>query len=567
MTKLCKISHINFKLTGLMVLLLSMLCVQVQAQCISGDCKNGKGIYLFPSGAKYIGHFKNGECEGIGVCYYTDGSKYQGIWKSRYPEGHGIKTYPDGTVRNGYWKRGRPVDESGNLLEEVYVQKETKNDGTDIQSGCLTGNCQTGEGVMAYADGSKYEGQFENGKLTGFGSWYYPNSEKYVGNFINGLPSGKGTLYKANGAQLSGYWKSGEYIGNIQEVGIKTGCINGNCQNGYGTFVDPDNGAKYKGQFSKGYFNGAGTMSYSNGDIYKGQWKNGKYQGTGTLVKKDGTSIDGLWNEGEFNPVAAAWDNSASPDEPVKINTNPSILKDMKVWALVVGVSQYSHMPALRYSDDDAYKMFAFLKSPDGGSLPDDRIRILIDEDATKQNIKKALKELYQNAGPDDIVLFYFAGHGLKGSFLPIDFDGFNFKLTHEEINEIMKESHARLNLCIVDACHSGGLASDYNNNPELMMENYYSKFEGTNVPSAILLSSKSEETSLESKGLRQGVFSHFLLRGLKGEADTNKDQMITIKELFDYVALNVKEYTDDKQTPVIKGEYDGQLPIVVKHR
>ena len=98
-----------------------------------------------------------------------------------------------------------------------------------------------------------------------------------------------------------------------------------------------------------------------------------------------------------------------------------------------------------------------------------------------------------------------------------------------------------------------------------LVDDAYYDRLTGDGQHTAILLSSKSEETSLESKGLRQGVFSHFLLRGLKGEADLNKDSVVTIKELFEYVSLNVKEYTEDKQTPEIKGEFDAQMPVVFK--
>ena len=556
----------NFYFKSIIVLITSLfLLEQVQAQCLSGDCKNGKGIYLFPSGAKYIGFFKNGECHGIGVCYFTDGSKYQGNWKNRFPEGHGIKTYSDGTVRNGYWKKGRPVDENGNLVEEIYIQKESKNDGTDIQAGCLTGNCISGDGVMTYVDGSKYEGQFSKGKITGFGTWYYPNGEKYVGNFSNGLPTGKGTLYKQNGTQHSGSWRAGEYIGEIKEPAAKTGCISGNCQNGRGVFLDEDTGNAYEGQFVNKLFNGTGIMKYANGDIYNGQWKDGKYYGNGKLTRKDGTSVEGNWIDGEFNPLIVAYGDQGSEPGANAPKLNPGMFHSSRVWAVVVGISQYSHMPVLRYSDDDAYKMYAFLKSPDGGSIPDERIKLLIDEDATKANIRKSLKEMLENAGPDDVVMFYFAGHGLKGSFLPIDFDGYNFKLTHEEFNEIMKNSRARLNLCVIDACHSGGLAADNSISPELMMGAYYDRLTGDGQHTAILLSSKSEETSLESKGLRQGVFSHFLLRGLKGEADLNKDSVVTIKELFEYVSLNVKEYTEDKQTPEIKGEFDAQMPVVFK--
>ena len=87
----------------------------LNAQCISGDCQNGKGTYLFPSGAKYVGEFQNGEIHGIGVCFYTDGSKYSGQWVHRFPEGKGTKTYVDNSKRFGMWVKGQPIDEEGNI--------------------------------------------------------------------------------------------------------------------------------------------------------------------------------------------------------------------------------------------------------------------------------------------------------------------------------------------------------------------------------------------------------------------------------------------------------------------
>jgi uncharacterized caspase-like protein len=79
-----------------------------------------------------------------------------------------------------------------------------------------------------------------------------------------------------------------------------------------------------------------------------------------------------------------------------------------------------------------------------------------------------------------------------------------------------------------------------------------------------MLLSCMGNELSLESRGVRQGVFSHYLLRGLKGEGDNNKDRIVSVVELFDYVDNNVKRFTHGKQNPVISGNYDETLPIAV---
>src|SRR5690606_29277126 len=120
------------------------------------------------------------------------------------------------------------------------------------------------------------------------------------------------------------------------------------------------------------------------------------------------------------------------------------------------------------------YRMFAFLKSPEGGALTDEQIKVLIDEEATKQNIENTMREVYSKAGPNDLIMLYFSGHGLKGSFLPIDYDGYNNKLPHEEVNKILNESQAKYKLCIADACHSGSLLAMKSGEISNALESYY---------------------------------------------------------------------------------------------
>ena len=78
------------------------------------------------------------------------------------------------------------------------------------------------------------------------------------------------------------------------------------------------------------------------------------------------------------------------------------------------------------------------------------------------------------------------------------------------------------------------------------------------------MLSSKGEENSIESNGLRQGIFSHYLIKGLTGAANMNGDEIVTIDELFFYVYNNVRYYTNKSQTPIIIGEFDRNMPLGV---
>lgn len=553
-----------------------------QAQCISGDCRNGKGTYQYPSGAKYVGEFKNGEINGIGVCYYTNGTKYSGEWRNRYPEGKGTKTYSDGTKRTGSWKKGKPVDELGKIQEEYIVKnkEEQQDDGTNIQSGCLSGDCKTGPGVFAYPDGSKYEGNFTNGKFDGSGTFYFSNGDKYVGQFRENYPDGLGTLFPKNNPSQpeTGEWKQGEFLGSSLVENGKIGCIQGDCENGKGTYVFKEGAAKYVGSFEDGEIEGFGICTYANGDRYRGEWSEGAFGGKGTLTLRDGTQISGYWRNGEYigkdqpegyEPVA-----DAPNDEPPVAKTEekpiekPVIEKPAealaKVWAVVVGVASYDHMPVLRYTDDDAYRFYAFLKGFEGGALPDDQVRVLIDEDATRENILTTLDEVFSMAGPNDLVLFYFSGHGLNGSFLPIDFDGFNNKLTHEEIAGVFNKCKAKYRLLLADACHSGSIFAMRSGDPDPALVQFYKNLSKSVSGTALIMSSKADETSLESAGLRQGVFSHFLIRGLKGEADKDKNKTVTVEELYEFVAQNVRDYTGSRQSPVIKGTYDPAMPVSV---
>lgn len=531
----------------------------VQTGCVSGDCKNGKGIFIYASGAIYIGEFKDGEIHGIGACHYSDGSKYQGQWVYRYPEGRGTKTMPNGAKWTGNWKKGQPVDDKGNMLTNIFPDQESEIDMVEVQTGCISGNCQTGDGVFGYANGSKYEGKFRDGKPHGSGTFTDINGEVYVGLFRNGLRSGQGTLYLADGSKMIGQWKEGGYVGKPQE---EYGCLQGDCANGRGTYVSKSEGSRYVGAFQSNRPHGQGVMEYANGEHYSGEWQNGQFGGKGKLVLLDGTEVVGYWDSGKYLGESQP---SEQPETPAPANLNElRQAQATRVWAVVIGIGSYNHMPTLRYTDDDAYRMYAFLKSPEGGALADDHIRLLIDEDATHENIVKAMNDVYGRAGKNDLVFLYFSGHGLKGAFLPSDFDGFNNRLEHKEINDILGKSEAKYKLCIADACHSGSLMAMKSGDPADPLTKYYEALASAEAGTALIMSSKSEETSLESSGLRQGVFSHFLIRGLKGEADANNDRIVTIKELYDFILTNVRRYTGNRQSPTLEGSYDSKMAVGV---
>lgn len=238
-----------------------------------------------------------------------------------------------------------------------------------------------------------------------------------------------------------------------------------------------------------------------------------------------------------------------------------------KVFAVVVGIASYNHVQSLKFTKDDAYLMYAFLKSPEGGAIPDDQITLLIDGNATKDRIMQSLQKTFSQAGTNDAILFYYAGHGLSTGILPIDYDGFNNIIPYGDIYSVFENNTAKYKFCITDACYAGNFSQyasrgDGFDEVQTVVNNYYNAIKKTAGGTAILMSSKAQEKSVEYLGLRQGVFSHFLIRGLKGEADEDKDKLITILELYNYVEKEVRTYTGNNQSPSLFGNFDINMPV-----
>lgn len=378
----------------------------------------------------------------------------------------------------------------------------------------------------------------------------------------------------------------------------------GNCKNGFGTFVSKKKGVKYTGYFKDKKPHGKGTAYYPNGREYTGDWHMGMWHGKGALHLTDGTTLSGDWSYSRLvhmeifrseNPFQEASDDhslveiNAKPQKtatPEKVKPPPfrtrnlntynesteSLLPSSEIWAVAIGIAAYDNpsVPTLKYPDNDAYSIYSFWKSPLGGSLDDEHSEVLVDDGATKAQIIHAMHNTFNKAKENDLAIFFFSGHGLKGSFLPSDYDGDDIRLYHNEVSKVLAECRAKHKLVIADACHSGSYIAGKgipNKPTKALAQTFYDELDKSEAGVAYLLSSQADEESLEVSTLRNSVFTYFVVRGLKGEANANGDNIVTIQELFDYVYLNVTSYAaklGKVQTPLIKGAYDPNMPVAV---
>lgn len=525
------------------------------AQCISGNCQNGTGTQRYMGNVVYTGRFKDGLREGAGKMTLSNGNVYEGNFSKGKMQGEGTMTYSNADRYVGSWQNDQP----------------------------------SGKGKYYFKSGERFEGSFVNGKFEGQGIMRYPDGAYYTGSWTNNKKHGYGKLVAADGEILKeGQWAFSKFVSAGGSPQTNTGgavaqkppasqkptpntnkpdlnglrnCNSVFCRSGQGYFEYPD-GSRWVGEFKDGYPNGRGVCYYSKGDRYEGEWVNNAPSGKGVMYFATGRVYGAVWLNGA--PVKELDSNEEVPDDPVRVEAS----KNVKIWAVVVGVGRYTAMPSLKFTDDDAYRFYSFLKSPEGGALPDNQITVLVDEAATREGILKAMRVNFLKADANDVVLLYFSGHGIDGSFLPVDYDGFNNKLRHEEVKQIFLQSKAKHKLCIADACHSGSLRYDglaAKGPAPVTLDRYYKAFEDSDGGIALLMSSKAEELSLEDHGLRQGVFTYYILKGLKGAGDTNGDNIVTIKELYNYVYGRVREYTANVQTPVLTGLYDDNMPVALR--
>lgn len=544
----------------------------VDAQCLQGNCNTGVGTYLYPSGAKYSGQFLSTRIHGIGTLWMNNGNTYSGQWNNNYREGKGKMVFKNEDVYIGEFFHSK-LNGFGTMKFSAGGQ----------YSGEWMNDLPHGKGKYIYANGERYEGLLAYGKRSGYGKFTYEDGSVYDGQWKDNFREGMGSLAQMDGKKLSGLWQSDQFQSSQNLPASSTApesllaatpattaaspapssntplknCNEERCMYGMGFYVYKD-GSKYVGPFKNGNPFGRGIVYYATGDRYEGEWDDIAPQGEGIMYFTSGRVFAALWDRGR--PVKAL-DNR--PPLRTRPEIKPEVDDEIRVWAVIVGVARYNHMPVLKYADDDAYQIYAFLKSPEGGAIPDNQIKVLIDEDASRTKIIDVLQEQFGKADQNDVVLLYYSGHGVNGAFLPIDFDGYNNKLYHDEINEIMEKSEAKHKLCMIDACYAGSM-TEVKADFTASLNQYYSILNAEKGGTAFMLSCKNKEVSLEDSGLRQGIFSHFLIRGLKGEADQNQNKIVSVQELFNFINTRVRVYTGNAQNPVMEGQYNPNMPVAL---
>jgi uncharacterized caspase-like protein len=260
-----------------------------------------------------------------------------------------------------------------------------------------------------------------------------------------------------------------------------------------------------------------------------------------------------------------------------------------EAYAVVIGVGRYEHtgIPTLQYAVADAEAVYKVLTET--GGFKKDNILLLTDRTERKptlRNIKYALGTFLARAAlKDDTVIVYFAGHGapevdqrglerdgLAKYLIPSDADPddlFSTALPMDDLQTIFGRIEAERVVMFLDACYSGaagGRTFASKKTRSGSVDDLFLERLTRSRGRAIVTASRPAEVSIELPELGHGIFTYYLTAGLQGAGDLNRDGIVSLQELYEYVEQQVvrkSRAVGGNQHPVLKGELEGVLPLV----
>jgi uncharacterized caspase-like protein len=160
-------------------------------------------------------------------------------------------------------------------------------------------------------------------------------------------------------------------------------------------------------------------------------------------------------------------------------------------------------------------------------------------------------------------------GDGLEKYLLPYGADPkdlYASALPMREISHIFNRVRSERLVFLADSCYSGasgGRTIGITGVRSSLSNTFLDRVAG-GKGRVIITASGANEVSVENDDIQHGVFTYYLIEGLKGKADMDKDGLITVDEAYRYVSYQVPRATGQEQHPVKKGTVEGRLILGV---
>ena len=240
--------------------------------------------------------------------------------------------------------------------------------------------------------------------------------------------------------------------------------------------------------------------------------------------------------------------------------------------AIIIGIQNYKRVPKADFANNDAKEFYEYAIR--GLGIKPENIKLLIDEEADELEILKAFENWLPpqvTKNMTDVYVFY-SGHGLPSPdgqslyFLPYGVDKQYLARTavgQKEVVSALVASKPKSVTMFIDACYSGQTRGG-----ETLLANAKPialKTDNNTFPSyfTVITASSNDQISSSSPELKHGIFSFYLMKGMEGDADGNKDGKITAGEMQDYLSDKVSRQAmtmNRKQDTQLIGEADKVL-------
>jgi hypothetical protein len=559
---------------------------------------NGQGTYTYASGEKYVGEYKDGKKHGQGAATYASGDKYVGEFKDGNKYGQGTYTFADGEKyvggftdgeRNG---QGTTTFTNGDKYVGEFKDGNKHGQGTytfasgDKYVGEYKDGKYHGQGTYTFESGDKYVGEHKGGKRHGLGISTLADGSWHYGEWQNNMPHGQGIRFSSISREREeGIWADGNFIRAAQ---VNLPAMNTNIvANTNRTDIDRErqqlaeerrrlDEEKRQREQAKASSrinlqvsattptaDGAYTISIqTNADTaslkINGEEIGGRADGRYTInriaragqdTKLDIVATDIYSNTDSKTIVVTRQALPASAQTAILRPETIKIAPARDAVAIIIGIQNYKRVPNAEFANNDAREFSEYAIRALG--IKPEKIKILLDDEADEVNIVKAFENwlpIQVNKDKTDVYVFY-SGHGLPAPdgkslyFLPHGVDKELLSRTAVAQNEIvaaLTNAKPKSVTMFIDACYSGqtrgGDVLIANAKPVALKAD-------TNVypPNfTVITASTSDQISSSSSELKHGIFSFYLMKGMEGEADANKDGKITVGEMQDYLSDKV---------------------------
>lgn len=267
----------------------------------------------------------------------------------------------------------------------------------------------------------------------------------------------------------------------------------------------------------------------------------------------------------------------AAPDAKAEEEQLPPEMMP-NLYLLSVGVSEYQNSDlTLSFCDDDAKAISSLFEAQKGKLFNKTEIKLLVDEDASRDGILEGLEWLQTNATQKDVIILFLAAHGMNegNNYYLVPWDG-DFKSLRRtgvawgDFADVLGNLPSKT-LMFLDTCHSGQLGDNLykfntRGNKEKVADASEAIRELTSDENGVVVMAASTEgeESVEHDDWGHGAFTLALIEGLSGKADFIQDGVIQLRELDTYVAERVKELSEGVQHPTtVKPSSISRFPLI----